>query len=487
MPNTLYDSIEDLQRKLTRKPASENLGMLEPADLEGEIKNTSGARQLIDYGPDKRRSSKGLTLNAGDPNSVVGAVAPDYSGYDDILKGIKKPRDTSTADLITMGVSTGIGAMFGQTGVAAKIAGDYGMDRFNKAEKRENDLEDMITKLNLARATKMAAGKKGTRVSGGGNTWRDRSYVNPQDQKTYMMRFRDENGELVETIDDRVFQAPQTKLSAIPQEDGTVKTVPTQGNLRGNLDAGFKPEAKKVVEDAEGNKVLAGTTSGNLTAIGGNNFNTTSLGLSKSDDARYNTLSDKHTTFAKGLKTSRLQAEEGLTAIASKDNASALLALKEALRAAEGGKVSDADFTIMKTGLGPSFEQRINAWFGKVGDGIDLSNVERVELRNMLVHIKNSSQKGLDANANMFNETTGRFLTAYPKEVQQRLKFGTNNRGYNEATQRKESYQNINERKSYDSSNIEKRKVSDANGNVTVVEGFTDTKTGKFMVLRKVK
>lgn len=446
----MYKEIEELNKSISRGPAGTNQTIDEtkrPIDVEGS-KNSS-SRQLIDYGPEKRRTSEGLTRYSPNSPAQTGAVAPDYSGYDDLLKRLEgmKPKDTSTQDLINMGISTGVGLLFGRPAVGAKIAGEYGLDRYNRAEKKEDDIENMILKLQADRAAKMATGRKGTSNPSGKLHWKEKTYYNERDGKTYRMDFVDENGNLVPTTDDLPIQAPSAKLATIPNPDGTSEVVGIQGNLRSNNLQGIKPEGKRVLSNAEGEKFLVGENSGNLSTIGGDSFNKTSRGLTDRDDKYYESIDKEYTKENMPTRNSHADASSALDALGGGDEAGALISLKSSIRSLEGGgKMSDQDYAVVKNNLGPAWSDRIDTWIKKTQNGQNLGIEERKAVRDLSLYLLRSAEKKSEDSMRVYNDKLSKNLRG---EDFDRLKFRSQLRPYGPQTQQRNILEAAQEKPKY--------------------------------------
>ncbi len=434
----MYKEIEELEQRLGRSPASS----VEKIDeskrpINVDVGLDPSSRQLIDYGPEKRRSSEGLSRYSPNSPTQTGEIAPDYSGYDDLLKRLEgmKPKDTSTQDLINMGISTGVGLLFGRPAVGAKIAGEYGLDRYNKAEGKTDQLEQMILQLQADRAAKMATGRKGTSNPSGKLHWKEKTYLNERDGKTYRMDFVDENGNLVPTTDDLPIQAPAAKLASIPNPDGTVEVVGVQGNLRSNNLQGIKPEGKQVVANAEGEKFLVGEHSGNLSTIGGNSFNKTSRGLTDRDDKYYESIDKEYTKESLPIRNSHADATSALDALGGGDESGALISLKFSIRSLEGsGKMSDQDYAIVKNNLSPAWSDRIDTWIKKTQNGQNLGVGERKAVRDLSLYLLRSAEKKSEDSMRVYNDKLSKNLRG---EDFDRLKFRSQLRPYGPQTQQR--------------------------------------------------
>lgn len=273
----MYNEIEELQKSMTRKPAAQI--PIEPAgiDVEGDLAFKGGQPQAtskpaLSYAQEKKifdfpslnAPKQGVypaQYGGGSAEKIVGGKDADYSGYDDFLNKLNglKPRDTSTADLINMGISTGIGALFGRVGTAAKIAGDYGVDRANKAEKRGDELENLILKLQADKAAKMATAKKGTKLKGGGamdiGKPYQNKYVDPSTGLEYTPTTIDPQTGLY--IQNPAIDTP-TKLPTIKtidqkNYDGSTTQLMAAGNSAKNI--GFQNAQATMTKNAKGEVV----------------------------------------------------------------------------------------------------------------------------------------------------------------------------------------------------------------------------------------
>lgn len=382
----MYNEIEQLEQSLKkRKPAAEVIDM-EPMDIEGDLTTPQASlsyaqqKKIFDM-PDATKPTDSNTPRyipsgaVGGGDKIVGGVDPDYSGYDDLLKKLEglKPRDTSTADLINMGVSTGIGMLFGRTGTGAKVAGEYGIDRFNKAEKRADSIEDLILQIQAQKAAKMAAGKKGTKLKGGAgvdaygkayqNRWRDSNGFLRTPQ------YQNENGQWVKDDSDPVYDVPTIGFKDQKQTDGTITQVAQMGNqvkTIGGLDPQLKTE-----KNAKGETVLLNDRTGQISDLG-DHFNKTSAGLSPFASTQYKSITDKVNSdpSLRGIKGSYNDMVLGSAALGRGDIGNMKVAVKMLASALEKGRMtSDADVrqvSEMNTGLVNYFENKLNTM--KEGD-----------------------------------------------------------------------------------------------------------------------
>lgn len=444
----MYNEIEQLERNLTRKPAAIEP---DPIDVDGELSAQPMAKSLLPI-PEAARPKPGQAMipdSSRSSEAVVGGRDSDFSGYDDLLKKLEglKPRDTSNADLINMGVATGIGALFGRVGTGAKIAGEYGLDRASKQEKRSDSMEEMILKLQMDRAAKMAAGKKGTKVkSGGSSNWRAQIRLGEDGAQYWMTNVNPETGKYVPSHEDQRLTPLNAKMVTIPHEDGTSSTVPMGGNLMASRAEGYKPETKQITKDAEGNKTLVGKTTGNTTEIGQPGFNTTSRGLSEYDDKYYDGIEKEYTSKANPTGIANTEAQNALTAIADGNDAGAVVALKSVIRAMEQGKMSDKDFDVVKDNLGSSWSSKLDSWQGRVLDGQPLSSTQRKTLKDIAVTLKSNSEREHNRILSVYNDKLRKVLK--PDEYS-RLSLKSQLRGYDPQVQKKEADRVTSERNQY--------------------------------------
>jgi hypothetical protein len=272
----MYNEIEELEKKMTRKPA----GQLDPLfDLPSSTKWDDPA-------------TVGLRNPSSKQDTMVGAVAPDYSGYDDLEEKIKglKPRDTSKMDLLSMGLSTAIGSMFGQTGVAAKKAGDFGMERFNKSEKRDDDLEKQLLAIQLARANKQASGKKGQKVSSGGGNAEDptKNRFLGEDGYLHTPTMKRPDGTWAQLQTDPVYDKPSAQIRTVDESDGSTRNILIDKNRGTSI--GSKNAESKLVKNAKGEMVPINTRTVADKGLP-ENFNSTQMALSPSAQKKYDDVS----------------------------------------------------------------------------------------------------------------------------------------------------------------------------------------------------
>ena len=219
--------------------------------------------------PSKFRYNPPSNLNL--PPRTVSSPETPVGGDSDLLARLEalRGRDTSAIDLIAMGLSTGIGAMYGQVGAGAKAAGQYGIQRARDAEKRQFDLEKAIIDLEQRRARQLAGN--------GGRRFKDINILKDGvthkavfDQVTGETRYLtigDDTGTLVRTgyavppeeSDRRVDYKSQTKIAEENHLGKGVRVDPRDGELvsvRDNqaIPVGGTPSGqftKKQEEDAE--------------------------------------------------------------------------------------------------------------------------------------------------------------------------------------------------------------------------------------------
>ncbi len=257
--------IEDLnlvleeQKKRLRTPAAE--GVLAPEQID------------VDYSP-RNKGEQNLIFNSAfagamepDPDNiervkpntggsqVVGGVAPDYSGYEELLKETKSNpgREPGIADLITMAIPTALGAAYGQVGAGAKVGGDWGVKRAGDFTKRQDSMEDTILKLKLARAQQQAKGLKGTKAGGGGTSPTERTWVD-REWNTRFMKYQDRTGAWIKSHDDPIIRkAPVQESTRYTPEGGKVNVV-RSGNLEKSGVGRLNP-AQELRKDANGSQV----------------------------------------------------------------------------------------------------------------------------------------------------------------------------------------------------------------------------------------
>lgn len=496
-----YKEIEELEKMLSgRGPASEKpkpriIYTNDPVDNSNSPINVEGEqgprfKEIFPF-PDSNRPKDGgvpSVKSATLPKETLhGYVAPDYSGYDKLIEDIKnkKQRDTSTADLISMGVSTGLGVLFGQTGAAAKTAGAYGLDRFNKAEKKADSLEDMITKLQLARAQQQAKGIKGTKLKAGGSgsaNWRSQVRLGPDGRQYWMTNVNPETGEYVPSNDDIAFSGSNPALKTLHNADGSTREVAMGGSILATTPQGGQAAENKIVEDAEGNKHFANTRSKEVQTLD-KGFNTTSLGLSKTDDTDYRMIEAKVEPATRDYRKTHQAATDGLTALGKADEAGALLALKRAILTLENGqRMSEGDFQFVKGTIGAGYMNKIDSWLGKTLDGKPLSDPERAQLRNLMVGLKNSSVEANDRMLTMHNDMLKKRVK--DPEVYNNIRFKSYLGNYNPEVQRQKSVRDLTEQNKYSSDNYVL--MRNESGEVFKVHPEL-TPEGKYRVIEKVK
>lgn len=481
----MYNEIEELEQKLGRKPASMNL---EPIDVDGvllEKKQQDRQKTLFDV-PESSKPKDGqaaVPATSFSSEKIVGGVDPDFSGYDDLLKRIEglKPRDTAVQDLINMGISTGIGVMFGQTGAGAKVAGQYGLDRYKKAEKKADEIEQMILKIQMDKAAKMAAGKKGQKVKSGSGSanWRAQIRIGEDGAQYWMTNVDPATGKFVPSKDDQRLTPLSAKMVDLPQPDGSTIKAPMAGNLIGTQPQARKSEAKILTDDAEGNKMLIGKTTGAPTQIGGEGFNTTSRGISRKDDKYYEGLEKEYTLNAKHSATANTDAQNAISALGTGDEAGAIVSLKSAIRAMEQGKMSDKDFDVVRDNLGSSWATKLDAWQGRVLEGQPLNNPQRQVLKNIAATLKANTEREHRRWMDVYNEKLKKVLT--PEEFR-RLSFRPQLRGYTSDTQKKDVDSLIKERNQYQADNYVLKRDSSGKIWKTLPEPGPD---GKFKVIEE--
>jgi hypothetical protein len=97
----------------------------------------------------------------GQPQTIEQTASRSTSSYEPLLKDLEGKRaEPSWIDLAAMGLSTAIGAKYGQLGAAAVPAGKYGIDRAKEIDKRNQSLDDAMLKTKAEMARKQTETKK---------------------------------------------------------------------------------------------------------------------------------------------------------------------------------------------------------------------------------------------------------------------------------------------------------------------------------------
>lgn len=299
----MYKEIEELEEQMKnggRKPASQQMDNL--FELPKAASSWDDPTDSTLFDPTKNREA----------GSVVGAIDPDYSGFEELAKKRRPVRDTSTADLIAMGLSTGLGAMFGQTGVAAKVAGEYGLDRFNKAEKRDQSYDDLLNKIELAKAQTMAKGRKGTKIGGGVANADDptKNRYLGADGFLHTPTRKKADGTWAKLESDNIYDKPTTKVFSLDTPDGGKVNVVTNGRNQGTSMGSLNAQSK-LVPNAKGEMVVI-----NDRTIGDKglpeDFNKTNIGTNKAAKADFDEI--QKTAGTDGYLARYQQADSDLRA-----------------------------------------------------------------------------------------------------------------------------------------------------------------------------
>jgi hypothetical protein len=395
-----YKEIEELEEQMKSGRSPAQVAANEPIDVDGYIPpKPTGARELLPT-PEVAKPSnyKSGTMPASQfsAEKVVNGVAPDYSGYDDMLAKMQgmKPKDSSMADLVAMGLSMGVGIAGGQVGAAAKVAGDYGLERAAKSEKRDTDLESMIQKLQLQRAAQMAKGVKGVKVKAGGGSSNWRSQTRPgADGRLYWMDTVDENGKFVPSETDMPFTAPTTKIQTIHNADGSKKEVAMGGNLIANATEG-KLNPKLSTEKNAENQLKGYNPYTNKAESIDSSFDQTGMGLTPDSTADYkDRLNKKNSDPA--LKASENLDNIGrnaLTNLAHGTPLSALATVKNLSTILEGGyRSTDKDFAAV-SGVNLGIANKIENLVLGFKEGGKITDAGRREIELLLSSIMNNNR-----------------------------------------------------------------------------------------------
>lgn len=422
----MYNEIEELEKSLKARQPAAAVPLVEPEqiDVDGSLRQDTlaGGQQerLFDLPPLPKAKGKGVYPSQyGSPasESVVGNVAPDYSGYDDLaakLKG-RQPRDTSLADLISMGASTGLAALMGRFSVGAKNAGEYGLDRFNKGEKRAETLEDQITQIEAAKAAKMAAGKKGTKVKSGGaadigKPYQNR-YTDPATGIVYTPTTIDEETGLYinDPGIDVPYSHPTVKTLDKKGQDGRLTQYGQMGNQVKEI-GGVLPQLK-TEKNALGETALLNDRTGHVQDLG-DYFNKTGAGLSPHSDQQYKSISDKKNTdpLLKGLEGSYNDMSLGMSALGRGDVGNALVAVKMAASALEKGRMtSDKDLAqVSNINLGLATKME-NILMGMM-EGGKVTEPGRRELESLFATLEANTRDSYGRRLGGFNKQAATML-----------------------------------------------------------------------------
>lgn len=411
----MYNEIEQLEENLrNRKPASEI--PLQDYDRSNDSLSYQPQKDIFfsKYEDARKPNSKEgdkFLPSGGAPGSVVGAVPADYSGYDDLLTKLNglKPRDTSTADLINMGVSTGIGLLGGRFGTAAKVAGNYGMDRFNKAEKRSDSIEDAIIKLQADRAAKMAAGKKGTKVGGGGAGSAELRKWTDDEGNVRLSQLQDKNSMWVRDGADPVFKDAPIQTRDLQKPGGGSEQVFTRGNIA--LPVGGQLPQLKTEKNAKGEMSLLNDRTGQVKDLG-DYFNKTGAGLSPHSDTAYKSISDQKTAdpLLKGLEGSYNDMSLGMTAIGRGDIAGALAATKMAASSLEKGRMTSDKDLAQVSSINLGVAKRMESMLASALEGGKLTEDNRRELESLFSMIEANSRDAYTRRVGVFNKKSQTML-----------------------------------------------------------------------------
>jgi hypothetical protein len=85
---------------------------------------------------------EGLSPNSED------IVSSSTKSYEPLLKDLQgRKKDAGWMDFLTMALPAAIGAAYGQGGVGASLGGEYGLQRAKEIEKRNESIEDAMTRV----------------------------------------------------------------------------------------------------------------------------------------------------------------------------------------------------------------------------------------------------------------------------------------------------------------------------------------------------
>lgn len=392
--NDLYNEIEETERRLTRKPAAVEDGLSKAFELPAAASKWDDPTSVL----------RDPTVNR-EAGSVVGTIAPDYSGFDDLEKGIRglKPRDTSTADLVSMGLSAGIGALTGQFGTAAKVAGNYGMDRFNRAEKREDDFEKQIQAIKLARANKLAAGRKGVKIGGGVSNADDPTknrFLGPDGYLHTPTRKREDNT-WAQLEDDPVYDKPSAQIRKIDTPDGGSRDTLIDRNRMTSI--GSRNAEVKLVKNEKGETIPVNTRT--LLSQGlPEGFNETNIGLNPEAKKDYLDRVNKKNMdpTLRAVEKSDNGIRSALDLIRSDTPLTDTAVIKYISREMEGGNRStDADFKAVDE-VHRGLYEKLNKSLTNLDTG-GLTLTGRKEAETLLVAMLNNNKRFYDRKINRAN------------------------------------------------------------------------------------
>jgi len=398
MPNQLED-LDVMLSKVKRGLASD---MDSIKQYEGEGITPTGVINVVGFNTKKEDTPKQAPLNyspvkevlplpkstgfddpskvfmpSAQPASVVGAKTADFSGYDGLEDQIKKmKRDTSTADLIAIAASTGLGALFGQVGVGAASAGKYGLERAKSTEQRNESLDDMILKLQAARAAQMGKSSKGTKVGGGGDDPTKNRYIDSQGNLRTPTRKR-ENGDWAQLESDPIYRIPSNQVVDLKTPEGLVN----QNIIRGTQtqSVGQLNPAMSFQTNAKGETVpLNPRAQGTMPE----DFNKTSADLSPYSSKTYQAIQNKKLSdpILRKSEEAYSDVKSGMAGLQQGGIAGAKIASKMFASALEkGNRTTDFDVKYAQE-LDPGLAEKINNWVKKAREGEKLPENIRAEL-----------------------------------------------------------------------------------------------------------
>jgi hypothetical protein len=336
----------------------------------------------------------------------VGGTPPDFSALEKLKEelGGKKPKDTSWIDLLGMAIPTLVGASVGQLGAGAVPAGEYGIQRGKETEKREQSLEDMITKLDYQMALQKAKGTKGEKLSATAGGVRARLWEDDEGNQRLAQKIGPE-GTWLRGKKDPVYKSARIQYRDEKRPEGDIVQVATRANLKTPVGA-FNP-SQKTITDAEGRTKAfnpRGMGTGAVQSIG-KEFEQTGMGLSPKDEKDYENVSSKamQDPILRGLEGSYNDIVTGTTALGRGDVGSMKLAVKSLASALEKGRVvSDRDYeqvANMNLGLLQSFNQKIE----RAKSGQELNSI-RQEIASAFSILNESTKVAYERRAQRFDQ-----------------------------------------------------------------------------------
>lgn len=413
---------------------------------------STGARSLLNSKyMDSRKPEDGAALSTAAPTGLTGAVAPDYSGYSDLEKKIQalKPRGAHWAEILGGSVGA-IGGMV--AGVGAQGFGTSGKqltDLAAKNEKKNDDFEKLLLELEAKRAAQMAKGIKGTKDSG--DHWQLRIWEDDEGNQRVAQQ-KKEDGTWARLSTDPVRNSDAVKTITQKNADGSEKQFIANSSGLLAQDFGKLNPKMSLQQDAEGR--LHGVNQydvSNAKEVGTPSFNKSSLGTTKADEDTY---TKKEVEFKKASEPSALAynaASKSLTALDKGDNAGALYALKEVVRALEQGKMSDQDYIQVANKLGPGWELWLEKKEEAILNGKALSDPERRELKAIATQLLEGARAEHTRQMDIYNSQIAKRLS--PDEYA-RLKFQPLIKPYGPKEQKRQSEELLMLQEQYGSQNL---------------------------------